>query len=353
MRYKLHIIAALGLAMLLSGCGDANSPVSEPDCSQASRGDARVTGRASITSPTARPARENLVIAGTASHKDGLAIRSIRVGDTTAEQTDEAFNFSDWIAEVPLESLLARENRDEDGVVDLDVAAFDACGRRYVIDRLSVEVAPAPEAPSVTSLDVTVSYPSAASYIPATRAVAAVLSVKANAEAAGSTVEVTTTHGRFSSTGDITAQVPLVATGNETAVGLVDLTAETAGTATISARAGNVLTTNSVNIVGTPVLAPSAAELAPGSSLRVEILTGGGTLASTSPCSVELDGGVEVSSGDRDLSAGDAPVDTNSNGAPDFMVAVDAAAESGDRARVVCEDVYGQQGVGLYDVTSP
>lgn len=283
----------------------------------------------------------DLFVTGTALHRDGLTIRQLTVAGIAA--TNESFNFETWSATIPYATLLALASIRADGFAALEAVAIDACRIQHRQELFTIEVDTEP-AIEVLSLSVSLALPSSATYLPADGVTAAVVNVTANPKAAGAAVQLGASLGDFSGA----SSVDLVFSGD----GVADARAQALfssgveGSALITATASDQLAAEAVEIVGAPLLVPSTINIDPGDAADISVFTEG-TIVS---CSAGFADGVTVTSGNQDLSQGDAVTDTDFDGRIDIRVEADLAAPIGETVDIVCEDIYRQRGFAFVTV---
>ncbi|HRE89852.1 MAG TPA: hypothetical protein PK095_12010, partial [Myxococcota bacterium] len=196
---------------------------------------------------------DTLVIAGTAFHEDGLAIREVRVAGVLAQR--DAFNFGRWTATVSYEAIVSAAETDN-GQVALEAVAIDACGARYPFTRFVVPVDPTPDI-DVSSLTVSVEYPQELGFVPASGTTPAVVRIVGGGRAVGAVVSLTVDRGTLAGP-DEEGKVVLAGAAGEVETGSATLLyyGAGAGTATIVATVEDKVAVALVLVGGAPSLAP-------------------------------------------------------------------------------------------------
>ena len=266
-----------------------------------------------------------LSITGTVSHPDGLAIRTVHVGAHTANNL--GFNFDDW-------SLILSEEQALDAVdADLftaDIQATDACEQTSLLQSLAV---PLPQEPaSLSRLAIDLILPSGHTYMPADGSVSAAIDVRANPEATGLELHLSSSTGLLSAE---TSTFELGPDGDAHWIGT--WTANQSGSVVITVTAGAELRTQTLIAEGSPLFLPSQAEIGPGAALVLQVDPQQGEL---STCSAV--GELGATSGTVDLRNESGGVDTNGDGLFDLFITAPLDSISGQETRITCEDVYGQ-----------
>lgn len=227
------------------------------------------------------PTTGSIRVSGTARHPRGLTIRRILVGNVPA--THSSFNFATWSAEISAEELARLSSLADGGVgetVAIPVVAYDVCdvgtprgsatlnlqiqtAAQTRVRRLAVARVPdAQMPPGAAPLNAPVQ-----------------LEVRTNLEASGVSVRASLDPGGSGATfADGSAQVTLTPTASETndAVARFSLRGATAtGTAVVTLIAGNQATALAVRFVGPPAMLPESPSIAPGQTVRVNVISDG------------------------------------------------------------------------------
>jgi len=305
--------------------------------------DSRITGSMAFEPPTEPLGRgDTLFVSGTAFHEDGLAIREVRVAGISA--TRDEFNFGRWTASVTYEAIVTAGPTSAQGQVEFQAVAIDACGKRYPFATSIVGVDPSPHV-DVADLVVTVEYPEDRTFIPASGAVPAIITISGSGRAAGAIVSVTVDSGNLRGLDD-RGHVILAAPPEETESGSASLifTPTEAGTATIVVTVENKLAVALVKVEGPPKLSPRRATLVPGSSIEVDV-----SGATEVVCSASEDIDLLVTHFDSPLSSEPMAIEVDEGGRKVIVVeAVSDPSVSETEVVVTCTDEFGQIGSGRY-----
>jgi hypothetical protein len=286
-------------------------------------------GLALISSVPETPLAEDLVVRGTATHSQGLAIRSVSVLGIEARK--DAFNFAAWSATLPFSVLKAQANATT-GALAVTVEAVDACDERSALpeaERPELRVDRLP----ISDLEFGAPrYPSNQAAIPASGSAVVSIPITANASAAGASLRVTAPRGDvLSSAGGSVRLEP----GDDLAEALVLFRAEGAGSVLLEARTldGALLDVVQVEVAAPPRISPTSASLGPSQTVAIGVES-----------TIDLDI-CEVT----DTAA--AAVEMTGTG-PSRSIDLVAAAElaSATTIRVRCIDIFGQRAEGAYTV---
>lgn len=302
----------------------------------------RISGSVEFDPPADPLSRgDSLVIAGTAFHEDGLAIREVRVAGVLAQR--DAFNFGRWTATVSYEAIVSAAAT-ENGQVTLDAVAIDACGARYPFTRFVVPVDPTPDI-DVSSLSISVEYPQELGFVPASGTTPAVLRIVGGGRAVGATVALTVDRGTLAGP-DEEGKVVLAGPAGEVQTGSATLLyyGASAGTATIVATVEDKVAVALVLVGGSPSLAPREATLTPGSSITISV-AGEGEVSCSARASDEL----SITSGEVVLDID--PVVVGEDGAKELVATASSEPLAESEVVVTCTDAFGQTGTGRYRVT--
>jgi hypothetical protein len=332
---------------LVFGLACEAAPESEIDCSATGS----VEGDITLVLATADDAvKKDLLVRGTATHSEGLAIRKITVAGVTATQED-GFNFDSWEAVITFDRLLALVGSSEDNTVTIAVTALDSCDRTSTIGTVDVAVSLTPDV-VVNELSITATIPgidatdpSDGYYLPADGNVPAIVTITGNPEAANAKVALEASHGTLSGgdEGFEGLSVTLTGDGIEPAKATLLYTSETPGVALLSATSGQTVATKLLTVAGAPALIPSGGALLKGQQIRVTVFTDGQLEA----CQATPTVGLTVTSGGGNLM--EAPGgEVTSEGRIEIDV---LATEDVEASTVVtCVDIYGQASTGEYSV---
>ncbi len=277
------------------------------------------------------------VVTGTATHPEGLAIRTISVGGEPANADD--FNYAEWSVDLPAEvvdDLLGGAD-----LIDVDAISTDACGisTRFATDTIDLQTGPDP---FVEDLALTFEFPGEHDYLPADGSAQALVTALANVEAIGMPVSFGTSLGLL----DATTTVLL--SRDDLAAATVAFTGDSPGVTLITASSGGQTVSRALNVRGSAVLLPNAADIDPGEAYGVQVDPDGATLAS---CSAE--GELGATSGGVDIKTTPGGTDSDGDGRYDLFVTAPISAAVGDSVTITCVDVFGQQAVGTYAVPDP
>jgi len=348
MKIFIAFSTAFALAIgFLGGCDDNNQGSAKLECPSGTGpftiDDSRITGAMAFEPPTDPLGRgDSLFVTGTAFHEDGLAIREVRVAGISA--TRDEFNFGRWTASVTYEAIVTAAPTSAEGQVELQAVAVDACGKRYPFAVAVVGVDPSPHI-AVDDLVVTVEYPEERTFIPASGAVPAIITITGSGRAAGAVVTVTSDSGNLRGLDDL-GHVTLAAPPEETETGAASLifTPNQAGTATIVVTVEDKLAVALVRVEGPPTLSPRRATLVPGSRIEVD-LAGATEIA----CSASEDDDLLVTHFDAPLSSEPMTIEVDEGGRR--VAVIEAVAEPlalETEVVVTCSDAFGQVGSGRY-----
>ncbi len=347
MNHKGLFAAGALLLAALGACDDATQADVEIDCPSESGPfrleDSRITGTIAFEPPPEPLGRgESILVSGTAFHEDGLAIREVRVAGQSAVR--EEFNFGRWTATVSYESIVTSAPTSSESQVAIEAVAIDACGKRYPFAAGVVEVDPSPHV-DVDTLTIDIDYPEERTFIPATGAVPALITITGSGRAAGAVVAVSADAGELRGLDD-DGTVVLAAPAGELDVARATLVFSSgeAGTATIVATVEDKLASALVRVVGPPTLSPRRATLVPGLSIEVDV--GGATDVR---CTASADDDLTVTHFDAPLSNDPMAIVIDEGGRR--VLVVEAAVEpfAAETETVVsCSDDFGQVGGGRY-----
>lgn len=273
--------ALVASAVLLSACDADEAAVNalEQDCDEIRAAPADVSAAGinfTVASGlTASTSASDLTLRGSAEHKHGLAIRRIQIAGVDA--VSERFNFGQWSAKINLDSLGTMPHT-ADGLVDLDVQITDTCGT-YAGD---------PMKPLQVTLDVPdftlmATYPkvpgggdTAADYIPADNAVAAVLTISSDkAAAVGARIRVNAEPAEGVTLDGLAGGAVTLAAATSGAAAEVRVRASTAGRVTIQARSASALKSVTLAVAGPPSFVPKTQSLQPGELRNVAVVSAG------------------------------------------------------------------------------
>lgn len=325
------LFVSLGAALLA-----CNPPDTELQCPV---GGDRVRGTA-VASTLSTETGSVLRVQGTAEHQDGLSIQRIVVGDFEASPDEGAYNFSRWTVEIP--TFLIGE---AGSIVKLEAAAVDACENRSVFDTVEASVTP-PR--SVTALTVNIDYPGEETYLPATLAVPAAITVSATGDAHGVPVELAAEEASFLGAPGSTLTVKLEdAGGDENAASATAyVTANAPGDLLVTASALGRLAKQTLRVAGPPTIFPGSGTLLAGGEYDLDVLTDGrldGCEVFAPPSVVVAYDGSAIEGGTTfDLSRGE-DIELN--------VEVDADLAEETELRVTCRDAFGQSRSAVYAIT--
>lgn len=333
--------------LLVTGCDDSSNGSAKIECPSETGpftiDDSRITGSMAFEPPTDPLGRGDAIfVSGTSFHEDGLAIREVRIAGISA--TRDEFNFGRWTASVTYEAIVTAGPTSTEGQVEFQAVAIDACGKRYPFAAAIVGVDPSPHV-DVDDLVVTVEYPQERTFIPASGAVPAIITITGSGRAAGAIVTVTSDSGSLRGLDDL-GHVILAAPPDETESGSAALifTPSEAGTATIVVTVEDKLAVALVRVEGPPTLSPRRATLVPGSRIEVDIQ--GATEVS---CSASEDEDLLVTHFDAPLTSEPMSIEVDEGGRK--VVVVEAVAEPvalETEVVVTCSDEFGQIGSGRY-----
>jgi hypothetical protein len=302
----------------------------------------RISGSVEFDPPDDPLSRgDSLVIAGTAFHEDGLAIREVRVAGVLAQR--DAFNFGRWTATVSYEAIVSAAPT-TDGQVTVEATAIDSCGARYPFTTFVVPVDPTPDI-DVSELTLVVEYPQELSFVPASGATPAIVRIVGTGRAVGATVSLTVDKGTLAGldeSGDVVLGGPAgqVADGSATLL----FYGASAGTATIVATVEDKLAVALVLVGAAPTLAPRDATLAPGMSVTISV-SGEGEVSCVGRSSDDL----TVTAGETVLDT--EPVIVGEDGPPELVATASAEPLTDAEVVVTCTDAFGQSGTGRYRLT--
>ncbi|PIE21000.1 MAG: hypothetical protein CSA66_00215, partial [Proteobacteria bacterium] len=343
------LLTALGLvASLAAGCDDADVNGQELVCPDDpgpfTLADSRVSGTAELAQALTEPLGEgdSVIIRGTATHEDGLAIREILVAGVSAEAT--TFNFGQWSAQLSYDSLALAAPADAAGDVVVEAVAIDACGNRYPFLEVALAIDPTPSV-DVDSLTIEVTYPGGRAYVPSDESAAATLKLNATGRASGAEVTVAAATGTFQGLSAANT-VRLFADGQDSASGTVLFYATEPGVTVITAVVDDTLAAALVVAAEAPSLAPRVATLVPGAVIEVQVLTEG----ALERCQATPSEVFEVRHSGVAIGAAAAAMSRDEDGA--YLLEVEAAAEAAAAGSLTltCVDEYGQAGSGHYEL---
>lgn len=322
----------LSIALVLAAC---ESDPSAPACDVAGE----VTGGV-IAGPTEQLVDADLRVRGVATHSEGRTIRRVLVAGIAA--TNDGFNFESWSVTLPIDTL-AGLARGAGAAVTIEVAAIDACERRFELESFTLNVDPTPGV-RVTSLAIARAISSGLEYIPASGAVPALLTITGNPDAAHAIVKLSASAGSF--TGAPGDQVTLQGDGAAaaTATVLYSASTPTSQAVLITATAKEQIAQTTVRVAGPPTLLPGSASLAPGQEVAVTVLTQGTVQA----CQASPAQGLSITSGGQDLMATPGGVDVNGDQLVDIRVEAAPSLTGAVSSTVSCRDPYGQASIGTY-----
>lgn len=284
---------------------------------------------------------DTLVLAGTAFHEDGLAIREVRVAGALAQR--DAFNFGRWTASISYEAIVSSAPT-TNGQVTLEAVAVDACGVRYPFARFVVPVDPTPDI-DVASLSLAVEYPSGLDFIPASGAVPAIVTVTGTGRAVGASVQVALDAGDARGLDDV-GQLVLAGTAGQLANGSASFLyyGSRPGTATLIATAEDKLAVALVTVAGPPALAPRLATLTPGSAIAIGV-SGEGDISCVARASSDL----PVTWDEVALDIEPTLIERDADGRRELLAvaSLEPTVESVEVV-VTCSDAFGQSGTGRY-----
>lgn len=299
----------------------------------------------------------DLVVHGAAAADPGAAIRHVTVEGIQAH--NDGFNFDTWSATIPIATLIqqvspAAVDSNHVGTVELHVYAFPACGASASTTLpVSVNVQPGIRVTSLTFQNVT--YPGSHKYLPASGLASAVLLVQANPEAAGSTVTLAVSPGSSAPSGTFSGggssvRLTLAANGNGSSSASFIFTptkpagdAAQTGIVSVTANAGELATSTTIEIVGPPKIFPDSGTISSGASLAAQVMSA--LDGEVDSCVARAPSGVTVLGTDGvDLTA--------TKGAKSgFKITVPAGFSGAPTSiSVTCVDVYGQATTASYVV---
>lgn len=307
-------------ALLSVACGDA--PPSETLCSGSS-GPTVLMGSATQYLTGSGTTRD-LQVSGTATHTEHLTIRRVLVAGVAAQSVTP--NFATWSATIPAATLAALATN---SMVTITAEALDACNRSAPIATLG----PIPWN-TQPKVELKVAIPGGRTFLPASGAVPAELTVTANPEAAGATAVVSVSAPGVNTQ---TLNVPLSSNGTNPASGVTLLRLTAAASYLVSVALDGRQDATLVNAAGAPSLLPGSLVLVPG---------GSGSISATS------DGDVDECTV---VASGQATATKTRIDPRRIDIAIDATkAADGDRVEIACRDSYGQaSAVGVAKVVKP
>lgn len=319
--------ALLAGVCLLAACTGFDPPPESLTCT--AQDPAGVIGTAMAYPATEADGTAVVRVEGTAQDADGLALHQVTVGKFPAAQADGSFNFSHWTIDLTTAML-----GDTGQKVTLDVAATDACGRRFGFATVSATLAP-PRA--VTALSVTVTYPGGETYLPATLSAPAAVHVVASGQPAGVPVTLSADGASFLASGTSSVTLVLTKTGDATAEATAYLTASTPGTLVVTATALGALGHAQLVVAGAPVFFPATGHLSPGSNTDVSVHSDGRLVG----CDVLAPSQVSVTY-DGNPVDGSVSLSLPAAATADFSVDVDPNLATTESLVLDCRDAYGQ-----------
>lgn len=325
----MRIIPLLAI-IAIAGC---DSDPTEPTCP----GTGTVTGGV-ISGQTDQTVETDLVVRGVATDTSGLTIRRVLVAGIPA--LNNGFNFEQWSATIPIDTLAGMARLAGSTTATVDVQAINACDVMSDLGSFTVTVDPTPGV-RVTSLTFNPPIiPSGLGYVPANGAISAELQLVANPDAAGATATLDTSVGMFSPGN--TVRLEGDGTAQATATVLFSAMTPTSQVALITATAKGQLAHTTVQVAGPPTLIPGTATLTSGQAIGVTIQTPG----TIEECHATPATGLTIKAG----ADGSGP-DLMTTGTGDiraFLVTADASVTTAVSSTVTCRDPYGQTTSAVY-----
>ena len=279
-----------------------------------------------------------VVVRGTATHTQGLAVHSVLVGGRSATAT--SFNFETWEARVPADAL----PMSADGRREISVVATDTCGATSTSSRVVELFVPA------TDLQISEPEYPGPSFAPATKPVPVTLVATASPLSRGAVLKVTPPKG-WVLVGATDGLVTLGGDGTGAARATLMLTCseEAEETDILIVQAGTLApATRALRCAGPPRLSVTE-PLVPGESTRVDVLTDGDVAG----CQAAPRENVSVTSGNANLMASTSVTDSNGDEAPDIRITAAADAEPGTKVRILCWDSYLQTVTRDLEIEAP
>ena len=221
-----------------------------------------------------KPLEKDLDVSGTIARPAGVTIYNVWVAGVAA--TGTGLDFDSFTAKVPYDRLLSLATAatdEEPAMATIEVTARTNCGYEHAsLASLSVPVNLSPGIKvSRLAFDPAL-IPNDAGYLPADKTSSATLRLRANPEAAGAVVSLSTSSGMFVGVGTGNT-ITLSGDGKTDAVASCAFASDR--DAQISANSMGSSATTSVTVAGAPTLVPSKATLRPGQSESVTVFTDG------------------------------------------------------------------------------
>ncbi len=329
MRFFMPIESRMlcGLLALVASAG-CDTPPSEPSCPLSTVAD--VSGMVMFSLPPVQPLSGDLVVTGSAQHNRGFAIRQVLVNGV--EATNSGFNFSSWTVTVPIATLAA--DADMTGAVTLRAQAVDSCGATkqfFQSPPFAVTLTPGIR---IQQIQLKVTPPDSQDFIPANGTIPATVLLTANPEAAGATVNLSTSIGSLE--GVVANAVTLAGDGKmQPATASLLFTSGKAGNALITAAAQSQTAVATVLVADPPLLVPASASMAAGQEITVSALSEGNVTRCDATSSLDF-------------------VTTTTNVSPahvDIVIQAAKMANSGGAVKITCVDAFGQASLpGVYSI---
>lgn len=343
---RLSCILALLAASsaLLSAC----EPPEEKACPNG------VSGLKAVVPPIApsTPLEKELDVIGTLERPPGVTVYELLVAGVAA--TGTGINFNAFTAKVPydrLASLASSGTVADPPTAEILITARINCDFALTtLAKFSVPVNLKPGVKVSRLVFETPLIPNGADYLPADQSASALMRLRANPEAAGAQVSLSTSKGSFDGVG-MGNVVTLSGDGKTDAV--ASFAFKTDKDAQLSATAGGVSAATSITVAGAPTLVPSSATLGPGQAVRVTVFTDGKLKA----CQATPTFGLFVSSGGVNLMGASGGKDVTNDGKVDIDVSVPVSdggtpSDAGAPSTVVsCVDVFGQFSTATYQAS--
>ena len=362
-------IALLGIALLnYSGCGGSSGATANPDIcgqfglssgsagSQLDRGvDA---GQVQIASIIANPTliSTDTNVRGILHRPDQVTIEKVFVAGVPA--ADDGSDFSSFDATIPFSVLFGKAAMVSGQLVaTVEVAVITNCSpNAVVVGSGTLNLLPAPKQISYLDLSTRPTTADTASYYPTTLSYPVEIDLRANREAAGASVVLSTTMGTIN--GLTSATVLLSGNGvtPATATAFLAPDATKQGTAYITAQAPNdsldaSVTTVSmgINMFGPPTLVPANVTVLSGQHTQIAVIDHGVLLG----CNAAPAAGLTITISGEDATTHivyPGGVDGSSGRGVLQIDVVAASTAAGVSSTITCFDVYQQMGSATVSV---
>jgi hypothetical protein len=314
-----------------------------PDEHACAKGSGELKAVVPAINPT-MPLEKDLTVTGTIERPPGIAVYDIWVAGVAA--TGTGLDFSGFSAKVPFDTLVSLATGTPP-MATVEITARTNCSVSTAsLSSFTVPVNPKPGIKVTRLVFDSALIPNGADYLPADMSASALLRLRANPEAAGATLSLSTSHGTFDGVGTGNV-VTLSGDGKTDAVAAFGF--RTDKDAQLSASSGGASAATSISVAGAPTLVPADSTILLGQSLRVTVFTDG----KLKSCQATPANGISVTSGGTNLMATPGGKDLNADGRIDFDVSVlasDGGSPDGGQATttVSCIDVFGQFSAATY-----